>query len=112
SNARRGLPQIWRRRLVKSQPLRSLEMFAPPLLAPDDAESACGDDPGRVCEWVFEQSDGNATLAELADWLVDRPLRVLLVLLVAWIVTRLARRWVRGVVRRVVDPDHSAAIRQ
>ncbi|MEM1335884.1 MAG: mechanosensitive ion channel family protein [Actinomycetota bacterium] len=65
---------------------------------------ACGDgeNPGFVCEWVFDATDGNERLAQLADWFIGRPLVVLLILVVAWIVSRLARRAADRVIRQVV----------
>lgn len=56
-----------------------------------DLAEACGDDPNLLCEAVFEWTD-NDTLAKLADWFVDRPFRIILILVVAWIVTRILRR--------------------
>ncbi|MGH9134963.1 MAG: mechanosensitive ion channel family protein [Ilumatobacteraceae bacterium] len=70
---------------------------------------ACGDTPGAICEWVYERTDGNETVAELADWFVDRPLQVVLILVVAWVLSRLARRWISRVVHRVVNPDRELA---
>ena len=43
---------------------------------------ACGPRTRVVCNWVYERTDGNATLAALADWLVGRPLAIGAVLLV------------------------------
>ena len=51
-----------------------------------------GDPPGNICEWVYARTDGNDTLAELADWLISRPLQILLILIAAWLLTKLARR--------------------
>ncbi len=64
-------------------------MNPPTLLA--DLAGACGDSPGLACRWVFERT-GSDNLAAAADWLVNKPVRVLGVLLVAWIVSRLAKR--------------------
>src|SRR5829696_8328194 len=52
---------------------------------------ACGDDPNWLCEWVWD-STSNETLAKLSDWLVGTPITVLLILLGAWILSRLTRR--------------------
>lgn len=60
---------------------------------------------------MYERLGGNETLAEVTNWLVDRPLRIVLALLIAWLVARLARRWVRRAVVRLVDPPTSAAER-
>jgi small conductance mechanosensitive channel len=73
---------------------------------------ACGDPPGTICEWVFDRTDGNETLAELADWFVNRPLQILIILVAAWLLSKLARRWIRRVVQRIVNPDRELAARQ
>ncbi|MEL6892263.1 MAG: mechanosensitive ion channel family protein, partial [Actinomycetota bacterium] len=72
---------------------------------PDVLDDACGDDPGWLCEWVFDVSDGNERLAQVADWFVDRPLTVLLIVIVAWLLGRLARRAVAKVVTPFVTRD-------
>jgi small conductance mechanosensitive channel len=56
-----------------------------------DLTDACGTDPGAVCEWVFDATH-NESLAEIANWLVDRPLRIALILLVAFLVNTLVHR--------------------
>jgi small-conductance mechanosensitive channel len=60
--------------------------------------SVCGDGPGWVCRTVLDATD-NRTLAELGDWLVGPPLRILLILLVAVIANRIARRAVKRTLR-------------
>jgi moderate conductance mechanosensitive channel len=63
-----------------------------------DLTSACGENPGNACEWVFEQT-GNEWLAEAAGWLVDKPLQILGVVVftfvLAWALRRLVRRSMR-----------------
>ena len=61
---------------------------------------ACGDDQNLLCEWVFEQTDSE-TWALLASWFVDRPLRILFVIVLAWIVSRVLRRIVRRFVAEI-----------
>lgn len=57
-----------------------------------DAASACGiDEPSRVCLRIFEWS-GNEALAALSEWVIDRPFRVLIILLLAWLLNKAARR--------------------
>lgn len=86
----------------------------PPLRAADPAGDslldACGDDPSFVCEWVFEATE-NSSLAELSDWLINRPFKILVILIVAMVVVRLARRAVDRLVRRVIFSDGSTARR-
>jgi len=55
-------------------------------------EDACGiGDPSRVCSKVFDWT-GNDVLAGLAEWIIDRPLRVIFIAFVAWLINRMARR--------------------
>jgi small-conductance mechanosensitive channel len=61
---------------------------------------ACGSDPGAICEWVFDTTE-NETLAEVADWLVHTPMRIALILLVAFVVNRVVRRALLRFVERV-----------
>jgi small conductance mechanosensitive channel len=86
--------------------------------APDDPEpvdpdlvDACGGDPNGICEWTYETT-GNEFLSKLADWLIGRPLTILLILLVAWILTRLERRYLRRAVERMLAPDRDSARRR
>ena len=65
---------------------------------------ACGDDPNFLCERVFDASGGNQTLARLADWVLDRPLTIIFILIGALIAARLLRRAADRLVQRVVAP--------
>ena len=69
--------------------------------APDLA-SACGSEPGFVCKWVWDVS-GNERLAEIIGWSVERPLKVVLILLAAVVVNRLLKNTIDGVVSRLVE---------
>ncbi|MGB3733308.1 MAG: mechanosensitive ion channel family protein [Ilumatobacter sp.] len=73
---------------------------------------ACGEDPKLVCEKVFDATNGNETVARIADWLIDRPLSVLLIIVVAWVLTRVVKRALTRLVRRVVAPDRDAVRRR
>ncbi|MBT8217782.1 MAG: mechanosensitive ion channel family protein [Acidimicrobiia bacterium] len=74
-------------------------------------EDACGDDPGFLCETVFDVTDSEF-LAELAEFLLH-PAKVLLILLAAWIIVRVVRRLIdRGIdslIDRQLDQDVEAA---
>ncbi len=72
---------------------------------------ACGEDPNYLCEQVFEFTDGNKTAAQLTDWLIDRPLSIMLILVIAWIAVRIARKSVDRLVRRIMSPSDSSARR-
>jgi small-conductance mechanosensitive channel len=58
----------------------------------------CGQDPSWVCRSVLDWT-GNRTLAEVADFIIGRPLKIIAILVIAWVVNRLARRGVKGVLR-------------
>jgi small-conductance mechanosensitive channel len=81
-------------------------------MLPETVEDACGDEPGSICEWVYEQSDGNETLAKLADWFVSRPLQIIVILLFAWIASHVVRRFVVRGVYRLVAPESGLAEKQ
>src|SRR6266508_4046984 len=70
---------------------------------PTDAQiaAACGADPGWWCELVYRWTDNKAG-AEVADWLAHKPIRVLLIVIGAWIVNGLVRRAIRLLADRLV----------
>lgn len=51
---------------------------------------ACGDKPGNVCKWVFEQT-GSQGWAQTADFFVSKPLHILVILIVAVLLNRVVR---------------------
>ncbi|MGH9269895.1 MAG: mechanosensitive ion channel family protein [Ilumatobacteraceae bacterium] len=71
---------------------------------------ACGSDPNTVCQWVWERT-GNEGLTSAANWFIGKPLEVLLILLVAWIVSRVARRAIRRGIYGIVVTDRQTATR-
>jgi small-conductance mechanosensitive channel len=73
--------------------------------------NACYDQSGSFCRWVYDRTGENESWANLANWFVDKPIRVLFVLLIAWIASLLARRWVRRLVTRLVSPDETRSDR-
>jgi small conductance mechanosensitive channel len=70
----------------------------------DPLVEACGPpgDATYVCRRVFEWTE-NEFLAEAADFAVTKPLRILVILLTAYLVVRLARRVVRRFVEHAKD---------
>lgn len=71
-----------------------------------DQSSACGDTPSLICRWVYEAT-GNDDLADLVDWLLDRPLTVLLVFAVAVTVNHLLRHAIRRFIDRLIAQQHA-----
>lgn len=63
---------------------------------------ACGDSPSAACLFVYDRTH-NDVLSRSADWLIARPLKILLILVLAWVASRLLssaiRRFVAGVER-------------
>lgn len=68
---------------------------------------ACGlEDPSRVCLRIYEWTD-NITLAGLSEWIIDRPVRVLFILFLAWLLNRFARRMIGALSEGIrLKPSH------
>ena len=58
----------------------------------------CAGDNDFMCDWIYDVT-GNERLAEAADWIVERPLTVLLI----WVVAIVANRLVRSAIARAED---------
>ena len=43
-----------------------------------------------MCDWVYDVT-GNETVAETVGWFIERPLKVLFILLIAWVINRIVR---------------------
>ena len=63
---------------------------------------ACGNDPGFICEWIWDNTE-NEKLSEIVSWIIERPLKVVVILLVAMIVNRLLRRAIDRMVQRIIS---------
>ena len=73
---------------------------------------ACGEtDRGFVCERVYEWTD-NSGLATAADWLLDRPIRIAIILVVGWIVTRVAKRAIVRFTKRIAAAPSSSRLQK
>jgi len=73
----------------------------------DRLTSVCGEDPGFFCREVLNRTE-NRTLAEVADFLIGKPLTILAIILGALIVNRLVSRAVKRGLRSL----HSGAVRE
>jgi moderate conductance mechanosensitive channel len=89
-----------------------MAMLAPLLAAVTVEEvEACGDQPGAACLFVFRRT-GSDLLARSTDWLIARPLKVVLIVVIALVVNALAQRAIsrfvesveRATVRRGIGP--------
>ncbi len=77
----------------------------------DDLVDACGNDPGQICEWVFDAS-GNKTLSTIIGWAVDKPLTIIIVLLAGFIASRVMRKAITHFGERLTDERQSRAVAQ
>ena len=64
----------------------------------EQLRAACGDEPGWLCRQALELT-GDRDLAEAADFLIGRPLSILLIVVLAVVVNRLARRGLKRALR-------------
>jgi len=62
---------------------------------------ACGTDPAWLCRKVFEWTD-NSDIAGVATWLVDRPVKVAVIALLALIIRRVVHRAIDGLIDRLM----------
>ncbi len=59
-------------------------------LTDDERLDACGESPGAICDWVADRTD-SVGLTRAADLLLDKPLRILIIITIAFIVSRVLR---------------------
>ena len=73
---------------------------------------ACGEtNRGFVCERVYDWT-GNDGLATAADWLLDRPIRIALILMVAWIINRFAKRAIVRFTKRIASASSDSRLQK
>ena len=73
---------------------------------------ACGEsNRGFVCERVYDWT-GNDGLATAADWLLDRPIRIALILVMAWIAARFAKRAIVRFTKRIAATPSSSRLQK
>ena len=76
------------------------------------ANDVCNGGADFICDWVYDLT-GNETLAEAFGWIVERPLKVVLILLVAYLLNRIVRRAiVRAEERMIADRERKLLERQ
>ena len=74
---------------------------AAPADLPADLIAACGDDPGWGCEHVFDWT-GSKWLSNAVEWVLAKPLTILLIVLVASLVARLVRWLISRALHRLM----------
>ena len=60
-------------------------------VSPQKLERACGEEPGWICRHVLDWTGSEGT-AEIAHWALDVPLKILLIVIGALLVSWLLRR--------------------
>jgi len=71
---------------------------------PAAADETCYEQAGTLCRWVYDRTDQNEALADLANWFVDKPFQIVVVIVIAMVLTWITRRWVRRVAARLLAP--------
>jgi small conductance mechanosensitive channel len=75
---------------------------------PAGLQEACGANPSFICDRIYRATT-NVGLAKTVDFLVSRPLKILVVLLVAfgaaWLARRAIRRFAHGIAHRAENHD-------
>jgi len=77
------------------------------LLEVSRVNEVCGPDPSWVCERIYDWT-GSEGFASASVWIVDKPLTVLIILLLAVIARRVVRRAIDHMVERIAsDKKHA-----
>ncbi|MCP3997401.1 MAG: mechanosensitive ion channel family protein [bacterium] len=76
------------------------------------ANTVCDGGNDFVCDWIYDWTS-NETAAEAAGWIVERPLKAILILVIAYVANRLVRRAIdRAEARMLSDREHRLNERQ
>ena len=73
-------------------------------LAQSTVSQPCGEEASFFCEWVYGWSESRL-LAQIATWLVDPGLTVLLMLISGWVVARIVKRSIAHFTQRLGRPS-------
>jgi small conductance mechanosensitive channel len=73
----------------------------------DDIERVCGADPSFICREVLDRWESERA-AELADILFAKPLTILVIVVVAWVVNRLARKAIARFIATLAGDERAA----
>lgn len=74
-----------------------------------DLVDACGADATYTCEQVFEWTD-SAFLATAAEWILDRPIRIGVIVVVAVIVSKMLQRAIAGFAEKIAASPSDARL--
>ena len=79
-------------------------MISPVLQTGSDPSAPCSSQPGFVCDSVYEWT-GSEIAAQIAAWLVERGLALVLILLAGWLVSKAVKRAIDHFTERLGRPD-------
>lgn len=91
--------------------MHQLVLASLPAQTDEGLRDACGSDPTQFCEWVYDQTS-NETLASIVAWAVDRPLRILIIVVVAFVVSRVLRRAIEHFGERLTDDKKNETLQE
>jgi small conductance mechanosensitive channel len=78
---------------------------------PEQLAEACGETPSWVCEQTMEWTGGNESVSRTVDFLLAKPLTILLILVIAFVANRLVRRAIRKVVDRIASGQQVGVVK-
>lgn len=84
---------------------------APPDLLRAATSGGDDQDEGGAYRWVLERTDSEGW-AEVASWVVDKPLRIVLIWVVAWLLSRVVRRLIRRFSDKLVGSVGSGRLKR
>jgi small-conductance mechanosensitive channel len=95
--------------VAAATPTRTPSPTPPPLVDPSRGTCSPGTG-GAICRWVYEAT-GSQRAADVTLWLIEKPLKIALILALAWIAIRLGKHAIRALVvtvpKRVSLPGHA-----
>lgn len=83
--------------------------MATEIVAQGSESEVCDAGSDILCDVVLE-STGNERLAEVVDWLMERPLKIIILFALAFVANRLVRRTIQRAVDRMVADRHEARL--
>jgi small-conductance mechanosensitive channel len=75
-----------------------LAATTPPERLIDPSQATCSSGTGgAICRWVYEAT-GSQLAADITLWVIEKPLKIALILALAWVAVRLGKRTIRALV--------------
>ena len=84
--------------------------ITPAATSPDVIEACGATDSSYICEKVYDWT-GNDFLAKAAEWVLDKPIRIMLIVVAAWFISRVAQRPIERFAEGVADGPSEGRLR-